>query len=156
MSRKNTIASIFKHINMHNGDKEVCWEWKGKFNAGDSRPYYTISGKRRPAYSIVLEATTRPPKEKEMVLHSCDNGTAPIGCCNPNHLKWGQHQDNMNEMVERERHGLPKTVVRAILKLLSQGESQSSIALIYGISREAVSAISTGRRRISSPKKDNG
>ncbi len=51
----------------------------------------------------------------------------------------------MDDMVERERHGLPKTVVRAIRKLRIEGRTQSDIADLYGISREAISAIDTGR-----------
>jgi predicted transcriptional regulator len=48
-------------------------------------------------------------------------------------------------MMARQRHGLPKTVVRAILTLLDRGTTQQDIADLYGISREAVSAIATGR-----------
>ena len=40
---------------------------------------------------------------------------------------------------------MPKTVVRAILKLRSEGKTQKEIAKIYGISRETISAIETGR-----------
>ena len=50
-------------------------------------------------------------------------------------------------MKERERHGLPATVVRAIRRLLSEGQTQQSVADLYGVSREAISAINTGRSR---------
>jgi len=49
-------------------------------------------------------------------------------------------------MKERERHGLPKIVIRSICKLLAEGRTQSDIAKLYGVSRETVSSISTGRR----------
>jgi hypothetical protein len=140
MAKVNELKDVFKYVNMQHASKDACWEWKGKVNAKDGRPYITIDGKRRPAYAVALEAFKG--KEDGMVLHSCDN---PI-CCNPHHLSYGTHQDNMNEMKERERHGLPKIVVRAILKLLSEGRTQQSIADLYGISRESVSSISTGRR----------
>lgn len=146
MPRKNIATDIFKHINMHNGDTNVCWEWKGKFNAKDERPYFSFNGKRRPSYAIVLELYKGKSKQKgAMALHSCDNGCEPIGCCNPNHLSWGSHQDNMDDMKERERHGLPTTVVRAIRKLRSGGKSQNECAKLYGVSRETISAIDTGR-----------
>jgi transcriptional regulator len=51
----------------------------------------------------------------------------------------------MADMTSRERHGLPKTVVRAIRRLIEQGETQQDIATRYGLSREAVSAIATKR-----------
>ena len=142
MARKNITTDIFKHIDMKGGNTNECWEWKGKLNPKDGRPYFTINGLRRPSYAIVLEATTGEDQEDRITRHNCDN---PI-CCNPSHLVWGDHQDNMNDMKERERHGLPKIVVKAIKKLIEKGKTQSEIAKLYGISRETVSSISTGRR----------
>ena len=144
MPHKNTIADVFKYINMNNGDVNVCWEWKGKVNAKDGRPYFTVAGKRCPSYAYALEAFKgKKPKEDSVARHNCDN---PI-CCNPHHLIWGSKQDNSNDMKERERHGLPATVVRAIRRLLGEGQTQQSIADLYGVSREAISAINTGRSR---------
>jgi|TARA_R100000093_G_C1936353_1_gene70482 hypothetical protein len=141
MSRKNKPIDVYRHINMHEGDEDVCWEWQLKLNAKDSRPYFTVDGKRRPSYAYVLETKTGEAQDDRMVLHSCDN---PI-CCNPFHLSWGTHQDNMNEMKERERHGLPTTVVRAIRRLLSEGGTHKDIANLYGVSRETITAINNGR-----------
>jgi len=128
---------------MHGGDKDVCWEWGAKLNKKDGRPYFTINGRRRPSYTIVLELATGEAQHSRVTCHACDN---PI-CCNPHHLRWGTHQDNMDDMKERERHGLPKTVVRAIRKLLAKGETQRHIANLYGVSRECISSIDTGRRK---------
>jgi len=143
MTRANKPQDVFKHINMHDGDTNVCWEWKGKVNKKDGRPYFTVEGVRRPSYSIVLSLHTGEAPDGRMALHSCDNRI----CCNPYHLAWGDHQTNMNEMKERDRHGLPATVVRSIHNLLEQGRTQQDIANIYGVSREAISAIATGRNK---------
>ena len=143
MPRKNVPTDVFKHICMHNGDTNVCWEWTGKVNKKDGRPYFTVAGHRRPSYAIVLELATGTEQNKKKALHSCDN----LICCNPSHLRWGTHQDNMDDMVERERHGLPKTVVRAIRKLRKRKVSQSRCAELYGVSRETISAIDTGRTK---------
>jgi DNA-binding XRE family transcriptional regulator len=51
----------------------------------------------------------------------------------------------MDDMKRRERHGLPGTAVRAIRRLLDQGDTQQSIADKFGVSRETISAIATGR-----------
>ena len=138
---KNIPTDVFKRINMHRGDSSVCWEWTGALNAKDGRPYITIQGVRRPAYVIVLELHTGEQANTRYACHSCDNST----CCNPHHLSWGTHQDNMNEMKERERHGLPTTVVRSIRNLLSSGRSHSDIAHLYGVSRETITAINNRR-----------
>ena len=143
MTRKNIPTDVFKHINMHEGDTNVCWEWMAKVNKKDGRPYITLEGKRRPAYSVVLELHSGELPKDRMATHSCDNRV----CCNPHHLSWASHQDNMDDMIERERHGLPRTVIRAIRKLRDEGKTQQECAKLYGVSRETISAIDTGRRR---------
>ena len=138
----NRPVDVFKHIDMSGGNENECWEWKGRLNPKDNRPYFTVAGQRRPSYAVVLELYTGEEAKGRVARHKCDNSV----CCNPHHLIWGDHQDNMNDMKERERHGLPKIVVRAIRKLLDEGHTQSHIAELYGVSRETISSISTGRR----------
>lgn len=145
MPRKNIPTDVFKHINMQGGDTEQCWPWKGKLNAKDQRPYFTIDGKRRPACAIVLEVYSGEKQGKRLACHSCDNGPGPVACCSPYHLGWGTHQQNMDEMKDRDRHGLSKTCVRAIHKLLHGGQTHSQIAELYGVSRETITAIHSGR-----------
>jgi len=145
----NRPVDVFKHIDMSGGNENECWEWKGRINPKDNRPYFTVNGQRRPSYAIVLELYTGEEAKGRVARHNCDN---PI-CCNPYHIIWGDHQDNMNDMKERERHGLPKIVIRAIRKLLDEGHTQTSIAELYGVSRETISSISTGRRSV---KDSNG
>lgn len=61
-------------------------------------------------------------------------------------MRWGTHQENMNDMKDRERHGLPKIVVRAIKTLLNDGnQTHDDIAKLYGVSREAITGINNGR-----------
>lgn len=143
MGKANKPQDVFMHIDMRYGSIVECWEWKGKVNAKDGRPYFTVEGKRRPAYAIALEAYSGEEAKGRYVLHQCDNSI----CCNPHHLKWGDHQDNMNDMKDRDRHGVPKTVARAIKRLHESGKTQQEIADLYGLSREAVSAITTGRNK---------
>jgi hypothetical protein len=103
-------------------------------------------GKRTMSYRWVYElyhGVTLDPSQ--LVLHSCDQGGYPVGCNNPAHLRLGTVQDNSNDMKARQRHGLPATVVRAIRKLLAEGKTQAAIAEVYGLSREAISAIATQR-----------
>jgi len=145
MPKRNKSIDVFKVINMHEGNKDVCWEWTGALNKKDNRPYITIDGKRRPAYVIVLELTTGEDSNGRVARHSCDVET----CCNPTHLSWGSNQDNSNDMMNRERHGVPKTVLRAIRKLLKEGRTHSDIAELYGLARETISAIHQGRSHIN-------
>lgn len=145
MARRNEQSDIFKHIDMRS--KDECWPWLGTWGGRerDRRPYFMVDGKRTMAYRIVYELVVEPIPDGMMILHSCDHGGYPIGCTNPAHLSLGQHQQNMDEMRQRQRHGLPATVVAAIRRMLERGDTQESIAHVYAISRETVSAIATGR-----------
>lgn len=146
MGRSNEATDVFALIDMRSGSKTECWPWKGTFNEKDKRPYFTIDGRKRPAAVVVLEQYSGEPADGRVARHSCDKGEAPTGCCSPYHLLWGSHQDNMDDMKKRERHGLPRIVVRAIQTLLESGQhTHESIGDLYGISREAVTAIANGR-----------
>jgi transcriptional regulator len=60
-------------------------------------------------------------------------------------MRLGEQLENSKDMTERQRHGLPHSVVKAIRRLLERGETQQVIADRYGLTREAVSAIATQR-----------
>ncbi len=142
----NEPSDVFKYITMVPGDK--CWEWTGTWGGRerDKRPYFMANGRRQIAYRWVYELINGVVLAPDQpILHSCDNGGWPIGCCQPEHIRLGTHDENMQDMKERERHGLPKTVVRAIRRLIAEGRTQADIAALYGFSRETVSAIATRR-----------
>lgn len=141
----NTPTDVFKHITMKG--PEECWPWTGAWGgrASDRRPYFMAAGHRTMAYRWVWELVNGEIPADKMVLHSCDNGGWPTGCTNPNHLRLGDQIENSKDMTDRQRHGLPHMVVRAIRRLLEQGETQQVIAERYGLTREAVSAIATQR-----------
>ena len=138
-------VDVFKYITMRGVDE--CWSWSGTWGGRerDKRPYFQCNGRRTMAYRWVWELVNGPIPAGLLILHSCDQGGYPVGCTNPAHMRLGDVQENSDDMKARERHGLPKTIVRAIRKLLDQGRSQASIADLYGMSRENVSAIATGR-----------
>lgn len=93
------VGNFYKKIDK----KEVneCWEWKSKidrYGYGEFR--YVQNGKKyyKLAHRVALSLTGIDVLG-HLVLHSCDNRK----CCNPNHLRCGTHQDNMNDMKERGR-----------------------------------------------------
>lgn len=128
------------------GGPDACWPWKGSLAGGKGRPYFTVDGKKVLAYRLVYELVSGEKLEDDDVIrHTCDNGASGIGCCNPAHLVKGTHQENMDDMKERQRHGLPHNTVRAIRRLLEEGQTHETIARLYGISREAVTHINNKR-----------
>jgi hypothetical protein len=86
-----------------------------------------------------------------LVLHSCANRA----CCNPAHLRLGDHAENMRDMV---RHGnsqrgelatgvkLTDSKVKSIRRLSAAGASHSELVARFGVSKAAVSLIVNRKR----------
>jgi len=75
-----------------------CWLWHGKPNA-DGYGLYTRHGLLAHRMAYIL--THGPIPGNLLVLHSCD----VRHCVRPDHLRLGTHQDNMEDMRKRGRHG---------------------------------------------------
>jgi len=126
---------------MNVGDDE-CWLWTGKVMGRDTRPYFSINGKKWLAYRVVYEVWYQHELQPgEMVRHTCDNRQ----CCNPKHLELGSHQQNMDDMKARQRHGLPHHVVRHIKRLILKAVPNTVIAERYGVSEGLIRAVKTGK-----------
>jgi hypothetical protein len=137
MPTRNDPRSVFKYIDMSGGPTS-CWPWKRSVKGSGGRPYFSVDGKKRSAYRVVYELTYGVTLTKDiMIRHKCDN---PI-CCNPDHLEIGSHQDNMNDMKSRERHGMPHDRVRLIRRMVALGFTHADIGVKFGVSRETISAI---------------
>lgn len=83
------------------GEPDECWEWQSRSKAhgyGMIRFDRKYLGAHR--VSLFLETGSWPPSDRPFVLHSCDN---PL-CCNPAHLRFGTHDENMADMATRGRH----------------------------------------------------
>ena len=143
------LSDVFQYIDMRGGDTEQCWPYVGSYS-DKKLPYFAYERKKLIAYRVVYELTHGPIPPGHVVRHKCDSQGCPgFTCCNPAHLETGTHQQNMDDMKERERHGLTHYVVRNIKRLLARGDggeaTHKAIAELYGISRESVSAIAQGR-----------
>lgn len=132
----NKPTDVFKYIDM-SGGKDVCWPFTGKVN-NKGRPYFTCGGKKHLVYRFVYELVHgEGALDGFIARHTCDNEI----CCNPHHIVKGDHQQNMNDMKERERHGLPHHTIRAIRKLGETGVTHKSIADKFGVARSTVTEI---------------
>lgn len=81
-----------------NGD---CWEWQGNKKNGDGYGCVAYHGKKYSTHVLAWALTNgRDPHKGMFILHSCDNRP----CCNPEHLREGTRQDNINDMMSRNRH----------------------------------------------------
>lgn len=122
------------------GGPDACWPFTGKTN-NKGRPYFACNGKKHLVYRFVYELVNGIDTLKGVIArHKCDNEI----CCNPAHIIPGDHQENMNDMKERERHGLPHHTIRAIRKLGAIGLAHKPIGERFGIARSTVTEILSG------------
>jgi hypothetical protein len=79
-------------------DINGCWIWvRAKDKKGYGRP--GLKGKSIGAHRLSYLAFVGEIPNNLHVLHNCDNP----GCVNPKHLFLGTHQDNVNDMVNKNR-----------------------------------------------------
>lgn len=87
-------------------DPSGCWLWRhGSWADRDyatqrEYPRLMIAGKRHhvATWMMIVKEGSAPGMEP---CHSCDRPE----CVSPDHLHWGTHQENMQEMGERKRTG---------------------------------------------------
>jgi hypothetical protein len=133
---------------------EECWPWQASLHpSGYGRfkiaSYTTVSASR-----TALIIKTRAEPEGLFACHTCDN---PI-CCNPAHLYWGTHSDNMRDKVARGRcnpppqdgfnNGAAKLDEQAfalVIARLKEGWTNKQIAADLPVSHSMVSLIRLGK-----------
>jgi len=131
---------------------EECWPFKGHaFNHGYGAFKFNgiMSNSHRIAYFLAYGIE---PK-KLCVLHKCDN---PI-CQNPFHLFLGTKQDNVDDMISKNRdvtlqgenHGCAKLSEKDVIKIrksLQNKEKGVHLAKKYNVSETTIYAI---KKRLS-------
>lgn len=146
--RPKQLTDVFKLVDMLNGPEwtdpdtgEIsrCWPFKGTLNS-EGRPVVQIGGKKYLVYRLIYELVKGVELGKQLFRHRCDNEW----CSNPEHGIPGTHQENMEDMKGRERHGMSHHMVRHIKKLITKGMSDADIADIVGCGRSTIYDIRIG------------
>lgn len=153
-NRKVKAGSIAAHM------QTPCLEWQGaKFGSGYGA--FWLDGRNKRAHRVAWQLTNGPIPNGLFVLHHCDNRI----CVNVAHLWLGTHDDNMEDMVLKERSPLgernfmrrtPRYFVGEksptsrltdkqrghICNLYSSGNyKQSDLATMFGVDQTTVSVI---------------
>lgn len=128
-----------------------CWLWIGALSPNG---YGVFGGAGSKAHRRSYEYHKGPIPSGLWVLHSCDNRA----CVNPSHLRTGTRRDNIDDMVRRRRNRVSKqrgvdnpaakltpADVVAIRAAVASGETISSIARRFGVTRCPVQRIASGR-----------
>lgn len=76
-----------------------CWEWNG--NTSDRRGYGSLRfhGRTVKAHRLAYSTWVGEIPEGMVVMHLCDNPP----CINPDHLKVGTNDENMQDMLTKNR-----------------------------------------------------
>lgn len=128
----------------------TCWVWMGARQKGN---YGTIcvSGILTKTHRLAWELANNAKIPKGMfVCHKCDNPP----CCNPDHLFLGTCQDNVNDMIQKDRgnrgtrHGNVKLTDEAIKQIkkdyIPNVVGYKKLAKKYGVSEWCIRRVVKG------------
>ena len=145
-----TEAEFWSHTRITPGPLNTpCWLWNGaktKGGYGEVKWYGVVSYCHRLALEFT-EGSLDPTLE---ICHSCDQRS----CCNPFHIWQGTAQQNITDMVQKDRqakgivHGMSKLTPKQVLEIRSlRGVmTQRDIAVQFGISHQQVADIQLKKR----------
>ena len=122
-----------------------CWLW----NAYTNGRYGQIRSSKKPfpqllAHRVSYEMNVGEIPDGMDVMHSCDT---PL-CVNPKHLSVGTRQDNMDDMVSKNRQKrskLNKVDRERIFDMRRSGALMREIASVFDVSRPMISMILSGK-----------
>lgn len=122
-----------------------CWLWMGALSKKDG--YGTFrAGQRKQlkAHRVMFELNYGKIPGGQEVCHSCDVPS----CVNPEHLFLGTHLENMQDCVNKRRHGSIKLTHHEISQIRNAfgKQTQRQIARDFGVSDSTISEIKTGKR----------
>jgi hypothetical protein len=132
-------------------DGDVCWEWQARRNADGYGEFRVGRRGMQKAHRCAWDLVYGPIPVGMCICHRCDNPP----CVNPNHLFLGTRADNQADMARKGRASvrsgeangnarLTEADVREIRARYRGGETQTAIALNYGVDSSTVCYIVNG------------
>lgn len=123
-----------------------CIEWPGSKDS-DGYGRYKLNGKTLRIHRVMFFGFHG--YWPEVVRHACDNPS----CINPSHLLGGTPQDNVNDMMERNRaadrkgenHGVAKLSNDLVYWIRASKLPQKTVADWIGVSQSSISIVRRGK-----------
>jgi len=123
-----------------------CHEWTGRLQPNGYGQVHR-GGKTVYAHRAAWEVANGQLPEGAFVMHTCDNRR----CVNPDHLRIGTFQDNMDDMTAKlrqahgARNGHAKMSAEDVRAIRAADGSHTEIAKRFGVSQPLVSMIRARR-----------
>jgi hypothetical protein len=95
--RANLAYALWSHVAI-TADDNKCWEWLGTLD-GSGYGQFSFNGKMQRSHRVAWMYPNYVIPDGMVICHSCDNPA----CCNPKHLWLGTNQENMDDMVAKNR-----------------------------------------------------
>ncbi|MCP4990225.1 MAG: HNH endonuclease [Colwellia sp.] len=119
-----------------------CLNWVGATN---KLGYGIIrnGSKMQYAHRYAYEQLNGLVPDGVFICHRCDN----TSCCNSDHLFIGDHQDNMDDMVNKgrqangERNGNAKLIETDVIAIRADTRLQREIAVDYGVGKSTIGKV---------------
>lgn len=110
------IGRFWKNVSKRSENE--CWNWKlsiASMGYGQVR----MRGKTLHCHRVAWMLANGPIDEGMFILHKCDNKS----CCNPNHLFQGTQRDNVEDMINKNRHSHGEKHSEVMKNTASKGEN---------------------------------
>lgn len=151
MARRTLAERFWEKVDVKGPDD--CWPWKAHCNRRGYGQFWA-DGFNKKAHRVAYEQTRGELAPGMKALHTCDNPP----CCNPGHLFEGTDADNGRDKSEKGRAArntgetngsctIPDSVVLEIITRRASGMSLEAAGKPWGVRRETVHKIVTGKRR---------
>jgi hypothetical protein len=137
------------------GGPDACWPWtRSCTHAGYGQVY--AHGKNRYAHRLSWENAFGPLPGGAFLCHRCDNPP----CCNPNHLFVCTQAENIGDAARKDRvswgehrHSarLRAADIPTIRRLVRQGLTHRAVAARFGVARETITKVASGRSWVRVP-----
>lgn len=148
-SRKSALERFCRKVHIPQDDSQ-CWEWqgaRGHYGHGMFAPQGHIQ-RCMPAHRWLYQYVHGVTLPSNITInHKCDHPP----CVNPAHLYAGTHQDNMRDMVVRNRQckGIrspnAKLTREQVVSIRQSALSQRQLARLHGVNDMTIRKIREGR-----------
>lgn len=142
---------LYTDVEMESDHDDACWTWRG-YCERNGYGRVTIARQKYLTHRLAWELAYGPIPEATDVLHRCDQPA----CCRPDHLFLGSQQENVRDMVRKERHprgqrhGRARLTEEQVLEIIEAyhqgGVTQVELGRLYQVHHSLVSRIVRGQR----------